>query len=101
MFPSRGSRGREVSTAETCDIPAMRQALVPPSPPRAPDNMTALGRMALMRDSAIATWGQRAYEEAIVTGRFFGRSSFIVNTSDAIRQVPIHNYDHYRRTPAR
>jgi len=89
-----------VSTAETCDIPVTRQPLVPPSPPRAPDNMTAFGRMALMRDSAIATWGQRAYEEDIVKGRFFGRSSFIVNTPDGIRHVLIDNYENYRRTPA-
>src|SRR5260370_21485707 len=62
--------------------------------------MTAFGRMAAMRDSAIATWGQRAYEEDIVQGRFFGRSSFIVNTPDAIRQVLIDNFENYRRTPA-
>src|SRR5205085_511611 len=62
--------------------------------------MTAFGRMALMRDSAIATWGQRAYEEDIVKGRFFGRSNFIVNTPDAIRHVLNDNYENYRRTPA-
>src|SRR5438105_6855095 len=98
MLPSRGSRGRKVSTAETCDIPVTRQPLVPPSPPRAPDNMTAFGRMALMRDSAIATWGQRAYEEDIVKGRFFGRSSFIVNTPDAIRNGMIASNENQRRT---
>ena len=27
-----------------------------------------------MRESAIGTWGQRAYEEDIIQGRFFGRS---------------------------
>ncbi len=89
-----------MSIAETYDIPVARQPLVPPTPPRAPDNMTAFGRMAAMRDSAIATWGQRAYEEDIVQGRFFGRSSFIVNTPDAIRHVLIDNFENYRRTPA-
>src|SRR5260221_13075355 len=62
--------------------------------------MTALGRIAAMRESAISTWGQRAYEEDIVQGRFFGRSSFIVNTPDAIRHVLVDNYENYRRTPA-
>jgi cytochrome P450 len=89
-----------VSIAETYDMPVARQPLVPPSPPRAPDDMTAFGRIALMRESAIATWGQRAYEDDIVQGRFFGRSSFIFNTPDAIRHVLVDNYENYRRTPA-
>jgi cytochrome P450 len=89
-----------VSIAETYDRPVARQPLVPPSPTRAPDNMTAFARMAAMRESAISTWGQRAYEDDIVQGRFFGRSSFIVNTPDAIRHVLIDNYENYRRTPA-
>src|ERR1700737_3435941 len=62
--------------------------------------MTAIGRMAAMRESAIGTWGQRAYEEDIVKGRFFGRSSFILNTPDAIRHVLVDNYENYTRTPA-
>jgi unspecific monooxygenase len=62
--------------------------------------MTALGRMAAMRVSPIGTWGQRAYEEDIVQGRFFGRASFILNTPDAIRHVLVDNYENYSRTPA-
>ena len=61
--------------------------------------MGALGRMAAMRKSAIATWGQRAYEEDVIQGRFFGRSSFILNTPDAIRHVLVDNYENYTRTP--
>jgi cytochrome P450 len=89
-----------VSIAETWDISVTRRPLVPPSPPRAPDNMTAIGRMAAMRVSPIGTWGQRAYEEDIIRGRFFGRSSFILNTPDAIRHVLVDNYENYTRTPA-
>ena len=55
---------------------------------------------AAMRDSPIGTWGQRAYEEDIIQGRFFGRSSFILNTPDAIRHVLVDNYENYTRTPA-
>src|SRR6266436_3639867 len=62
--------------------------------------MTALGRMAAMRVSPIGTWGQRAYEEDIVQGRFLGRASFILNTPDAIRHVLVDNYENYTRTPA-
>jgi cytochrome P450 len=89
-----------VSIAEACDMPLTGQPLVPPSPPRAPNNMTAFGRMAAMRESAIGAWGQRAYEEDIVKGRFFGRSSFILNAPDAIRHVLVDNYENYTRTPA-
>ena len=89
-----------MSIAEAYDMTVTRRPLVPPSPPRAPDNMTALGRMAAMRVSPIGTWGQRAYEEDIIQGRFFGRSSFILNTPDAIRHVLVDNYENYTRTPA-
>jgi cytochrome P450 len=85
---------------EASDLPVARRPLVPPSPPRAPDNMTAFGRMAAMRVSPIGSWGQRAYEEEIVRGRFFGRSSFILNTPDAIRHVLVDNYENYVRNPA-
>jgi unspecific monooxygenase len=88
-----------MSIAETYDMPVTRP-LVPPSPPRAPDNMTAFGRLRAMRTSPISSWGQRAYEDDIVRGRFFRRSSFILNTPDAIRHVLVDNYENYTRTPA-
>jgi cytochrome P450 len=88
-----------VSIAEAWDVAATSPPLVPPSPPRASETMNVFGRMAAMRRSAIETWGQRAYEEDIVQGRFFGRSSFILNTPDAIRHVLVDNYENYTRTP--
>jgi cytochrome P450 len=89
-----------VSIAEAWDVTVTRQPLVPPSPPRASDTMTAFGRLAALRQSPINSWGQRAYEDDIVRGRFFGRSSFILNTPDAIRHVLVDNYENYTRTPA-
>ena len=89
----------EALGVEALDAPATRRPLVPPCPPRAPDNMTAFGRMSAMRESPINTWGRRAYEDDIVQGRFFGRSSFILNTPDAIRHVLVDNYENYTRTP--
>src|SRR5256714_12558414 len=62
--------------------------------------MTAIGRMAAIRVSVIGSWGQRAYEEDIIRGRFFGRSSFVLNAPDAIRHVLVDNYENYTRTPA-
>src|SRR5712671_2274273 len=89
-----------VSIAEAYDMTVTRRPLVPPSPPRASNDMTAIGKMAAMRESVIGSWGQRAYEEDIIQGRFFGRSSFILNTPDTIRHVLVDNYENYTRTPA-
>ena len=89
-----------MSIAEAWEMPVTRRPLVPPSPPRARDTMTVFGKMAAMRESVIGSWGQRAYEEDIIQGRFFGRSSFILNTPDTIRHVLVDNYENYTRTPA-
>ncbi len=88
-----------MSIAEAYDIPLSGAPLVPPSPPRAPDTMTAIGRMNAMRDNALLSWGQRAYEDDVIQGRFFGRSSFILNAPEAIRHVLVDNYENYMRTP--
>jgi len=88
-----------VSIAEIHDLPVTRQRLVPPMLPRAPDNLSTLGRMRLLGQNPIATWGQRAYEEDLIRGKFFGRSSFILNTPDAIKHVLVDNYENYSRTP--
>jgi cytochrome P450 len=89
-----------VSVAEVYDFPSRHRPLEPPSPPRAPDNQTAFGRMKAMRNSVISTWGDRAYEEDVIQSRFLGRASFILNTPDAIRHVLVDNYENYSRTPA-
>ncbi len=89
-----------MSSAEALDIPAAPMPLVPPSPPRAAENIGPFGRMAAMRKSAIGTWGQRAYEDDIVRGRFFGHASFILNAPDDIRHVLVDNYENYTRTAA-
>ncbi|MBS0528481.1 MAG: cytochrome P450 [Proteobacteria bacterium] len=89
-----------MSIAEVYEAPVGRTPLVPPSPPRASPAMGAFQRMAAMRRSAIDTWGQPAYEEDIIEGRFLGRASFILNAPDAIRHVLVENYENYTRTPA-
>jgi cytochrome P450 len=88
-----------MSIAELQHLPVARRPLVPPQPPRAAEDMTFLRRMSMMRVSPIATWAQHVYEEDIIQGRFFGRSSFIINTPDAIRHVLVDNYENYTRTP--
>jgi cytochrome P450 len=89
-----------MTIAEIHDFSRARRPVVPPAPPRAPDSMGAFRRVLKMGDNAIATWSQRAYEEGVIRGRFFGRSSFILNTPDTIRHVLVDNYENYTRTPA-
>jgi len=88
-----------MSIAEACEVPVTRRPLVPPAPPRAPDTMTAFGRVRAMRQNPIASWKQRAYEEEIIRDRFFGRTAFVLNTPDTIRHVLVDNYENYARTP--
>src|ERR1700761_3602470 len=61
--------------------------------------MGALGRIRQMRTTLIGTWGQRAYEEDVVKGSFFGSGSYILNRPDTIRHVLVDNYENYTRTP--
>ncbi|MEH2511386.1 cytochrome P450 [Nitrobacteraceae bacterium AZCC 1564] len=89
-----------MSIALSFDPSAQRKPLIPPRPPLAPENLTAFSRLSLIRRNAIASWGKEAYEEDIVRGRFFRRSSFILNTPEAIRHVLVDNYENYTRTPA-
>ena len=89
-----------MSIAEVYGSPVTRNPLVPPTPPRAPDNLSNLRRLRMIRENPIGTWGQRAYEEDVVRGKFFGHSSFILNAPDAIKHVLVDNYENYTRTPA-
>lgn len=82
------------------NIASVRRPIVPPTPPRAPDDMSFFGRLAVIKRNMIATWGQSAYEEDIIKGRFFFRNSVILNQPDAIRHVLLSNYENYSRTPA-
>ena len=89
-----------MSVAETFGPSVERAPLIPPRPPLAPNDLSTFGRLSLIRKNAIASWSKEAYEEDIVKGRFFGRSSFILNTPEAIRHVLVDNYENYTRTPA-
>src|SRR5215470_14858376 len=88
-----------MSVAEAYELPVAPRPLVPPSPPRTAQKSGALSWIRVLRKSALSAWSQRAYEEDIIQGGFFGRTSFTVNTPDAIRHVLVDNYENYSRTP--
>src|SRR3954470_11597938 len=87
-----------MSTADVHYLPQARLPLIPPMPPRAPDSMGTLRRVLMKGDNAIATWSQRAYEDDIIRGRFFGSSSYILNTPETIKHVLVDNWENYVRT---
>jgi cytochrome P450 len=88
-----------MSITEAHDIPIARGPLVPPRPAPAPEGIGFFGRMAAMRESVITAWGQRAYQQEIIQSRFLKRSTFILNSPDAIRHVLVENDGNYTRTP--
>ena len=88
-----------MSITEAYDLPVTRAPLVPPAPPRAPDDMSVYARVMAVRDNAIASWGQRSYEEDVIRSRFLGRSTFVLNSPESIRHVLVDNYENYARTP--
>jgi cytochrome P450 len=77
-----------------------RLPLVPPIPPRLPPNAGFFRRTAAMRQTVLATWEQRAYQEEIIQSRLLRRSSFIVNAPNAIRHILVDNSSNYTRTPS-
>jgi unspecific monooxygenase len=88
-----------MSIAEVYETHVARVPLVPPRPAPAPQTMSTFSRMLAIRKSGISTWGERAYREDVLQGRFLGHSSFILNTPATIRHVLIDNYENYVRTP--
>lgn len=87
-----------MSIAEIFEMSPRKAPLIPPRPDFAPPNMSTLARIGAMRRSAIDTWGERAYREDIIKGKFVGRNSFTLNAPEAIRHVLIDNYENYGRT---
>src|SRR5262249_43650777 len=86
--------------AEAYDVPPTRRPLIPPAPPRAPEEMGTFSRIAAIRRNVLSSWGPRAYQEDIIESRLLLRRSFIINQPDAIRHVLVDNYENYTRTAA-
>lgn len=74
--------------------------VVPPVPPRPTGPLPLWRTLLQLRRNAIGTWGNPAYELPILSGRFLGRHSLILNAPEAIRRVLVDNHGNYGRTPA-
>ena len=92
-----------MSTAARWDELALGLAREPvvPSAPRPATRALPLWRTLLqIRRNVLTTWGEPAYAEDILAGRFMGRASFLVNDPDGIRRILVDNHANYGRTPA-
>jgi unspecific monooxygenase len=72
-------------------------------PPRAPVPTrlrTQLEAFLVLRRNPLELWGQLAYEEDILPGKFLGRNQLMLNAPEAIRHVLVTNAENYGRTPA-
>ncbi len=74
--------------------------MIPPVPP-VPAHDLPLGEfLRATRTNALAMWSEAAYREPFRVGRFFGRTSLLLNDPAAIHHVLVDNPGNYRRSPA-
>jgi cytochrome P450 len=80
----------------TLNNPVFAPTLPAPVPPRR--RLSFFGFVRALRDSAITSFAQEAYEADIVERKMFGRHLFVVNDLAAIKHVLIDNAANYRKT---
>jgi cytochrome P450 len=73
-------------------------APVLPAPVPSPRRLSFFEFVRALRDSAITSYAQEAYESDIVERRIFGRHVFVVNDLAAIKHVLIDNAASYQKT---
>lgn len=67
----------------------------PPRPTRERGQVAAL---LTLRRNPLELWGEPAYREEILGGRFLGRDQLVVNAPEGIRRVLVENHENYRRS---
>jgi cytochrome P450 len=80
----------------TLDVPASPPVLPAPIPRQR--NLSFLGFVRALRNSAIESFAQEAYERDILERKLLGRSLFVVNEPGAIKRVLIDNAANYQKT---
>jgi cytochrome P450 len=67
-------------------------------PPVATRRRSQLEALMVLRRNVLELWGEAAYTEDIIPGRFLGRDQLMINTPDAIRHVLVDNWENYTRS---
>src|SRR4051812_16422513 len=70
---------------------------VPPRPPVTARRRSQLETFLVIRRNPLELWGEQAYEQDILPGRFFGREQLLLNDPEAIRHVLVENWENYGR----
>ncbi len=73
---------------------------VPPKPPVPAEPLPFRQFFRSIRNNALGTWPAAAYEQPFLRRKMLGRTNFLLNEPDAIRQVLVDNPVNYRRSPA-
>ncbi len=75
----------------------MPPAVAPPRPPVPTRLRTQVESFLVLRRNALELWGEAAYEDWVLPGRFLGRPQVLLNDPEAIRRVLVDNHENYRR----
>ncbi len=73
---------------------------VPPMPPVPERELSFRAFLRAMRTNALTMWPRPAYEEPVRYGRFFHRTSMLLNDPTGIHRVLVDNHANYARSPA-
>ncbi len=71
-----------------------------PRPPVTARQRSQLEAFLVLRRNTLELWGDAAYEDEILGGRFLGREQLMLNDPDAIRHVLVANNANYGRNAA-
>ena len=74
--------------------------VLPPKAPIPTRLRTQLEAFLVLRRNPLELWGELAYEQDILPGKFLGREQLMINAPEAIRQVLVGNAANYTRNPA-
>ena len=75
----------------------MSSATLLPRPPIPTRQRTQPEAFLVLRRNLLELWGEAAYEDEVLPGRFLGRAQLMLNDPDGIRHVLVANAANYRR----
>jgi cytochrome P450 len=84
------------SVARLGNLPRSRQSLLP-RPVRPQRRRSQLEDFLVLRRNLLELWGEPAYTDGILPGRFLGRAQLMLNDPAGIRHVLVGNADNYER----
>ena len=84
------------SVAQREGLPVQRRAVLP-RPARPQHRRSQLEDFLVLRRNLLELWGEPAYTEGVLPGRFLGRPQLMLNDPAAVRHVLVSNAENYER----